>query len=58
MEWLMSTVDDYVFEVRGAHVLVATHKVQPADLIDLMVVAEDFVRHLPHVVFSLYPKSG
>jgi hypothetical protein len=58
IEWLMAHGRGYAFELVGDRVLVATRRIAPTRLVELMGVIQGFVDHLPSVVFSLYPKSG
>jgi hypothetical protein len=55
MAFLLDSSNGCTFEVVGSDLLCATGRLQPAQLPGLLRVLQDFHRHVPNVVWSLYP---
>jgi hypothetical protein len=53
--WLFRTDEAFRFEVHGTWVLACTKKRRPDDLIPLFGTLQQFLPHVPRVVYELYP---
>jgi len=58
MAWLLANGRDHSFQVVGDRILVSRRRVRVEEIPSLMTTAVGFVRQIPTVVGSLYPKSG
>jgi len=57
LEFLLSTRGELNFELKGRWLLVWTDPVKPTFMPGLLRIAEQFVSHIPPVVWELYPSS-
>jgi hypothetical protein len=57
LDFLMSTKGELNFELKGRWLLVWTAPVHPRLMPGLLRVAEEFVAHIPPVVWDLYPSN-
>jgi hypothetical protein len=57
LEFLMSTKGELNFELKGRWLLVWTSPVPPRLMPGLLRMAEEFVEHIPKVVWELYPSN-
>ena len=57
LDFLLSTKGELTFELKGRWLLVWTDPVAPKLMPGLLRIAEEFVQHIPKVVWELYPSS-
>ena len=57
LEFLLSTRGELSFELKGRWLLVWTDPVAPKFVPGLLRVSEEFVQHIPKVVWDLYPST-
>jgi hypothetical protein len=57
LEFLLATKGELNFEIKGRWLLVWTDPVKAAFMPGLLRVAEEFVAHIPPVVWELYPST-
>jgi hypothetical protein len=57
LDFLLSTKGELDFELKGRWLLVWTSPVAPKLMPGLLRMAEEFVRHIPPVVWELYPST-
>jgi len=54
MQWLLGVDGAFRFEVSGTWVLCYSSRLRPMDLVPLIGSAQQFLDHVPRVVFELY----
>lgn len=57
MEFLLTTQGLVDFETKGRWLLLTAKRLPAADLPGLLGVADQFLRHIPPLVWDLYPKA-
>ena len=57
LEFLLSTKGELGFELKGRWLLVWTRRIPPKLMPGLLRAAEEFVHHIPKVVWELYPST-
>ncbi len=55
MQWLVGVEHAFQFESSGRFVLAYSKRRSPTELIPLLGTLQQFVQHVPHVVYDLYP---
>jgi hypothetical protein len=55
MQWLIDVNDAFEFELSAKWVMVYSKKRAPSELVPLLATAQQFLEHVPHVVYDLYP---
>jgi hypothetical protein len=58
MQWLIGVDGAFEFELSAKWVMVFSKKRAPSELVPLLGTAQQFLAHVPHVVYDLYPVSG
>jgi hypothetical protein len=58
MQWLMDVDGAFEFELSAKWVMAFSKKRAPSELVPLLGTAQQFLEHVPHVVYDLYPVAG
>lgn len=58
MQWLIDVDGAFEFELSAKWVMAFSKKRAPSELVPLLGTAQQFLEHVPHVVYDLYPVSG
>jgi hypothetical protein len=58
MQWLIDVDGAFEFELSAKWVMAYSKKRAPSELVPLLGTAQQFLEHVPHVVYDLYPVSG
>jgi hypothetical protein len=54
MQWLLSPIGDFAFEIQGCSLLVACERLEPDNLATLFGAAKGFTDHIPRLVLAEY----